>query len=106
MRRRRAKRALGRLAAPLAALPREPGSTLAASLAVRGDAVDSATATAAANARRRTAGGSGTWLTILPLGAHLELRRDAGWREQAPRQRAGRSAFVTARPGAAHSALT
>ena len=55
-----------------------PDSTLAASLAVHPDGLDSARWRAGANERRRTADVE-PWLTILPVQEHLELLTRAGW---------------------------
>jgi methyltransferase (TIGR00027 family) len=56
-----------------------PGSSLAASLSVHADGLDSAQVLAVANARRRTAEAE-PWLTILPAQAQTALLRRAGWR--------------------------
>ncbi|HET7018461.1 MAG TPA: SAM-dependent methyltransferase [Streptosporangiaceae bacterium] len=56
-----------------------PGSSLAASLAVHADGLDSAEVLAVANARRRTAEAE-PWLTILPADAQVALLSRAGWR--------------------------
>jgi methyltransferase (TIGR00027 family) len=83
------------------------GSTLAASLAVHPDGLDSRQVLAAANSRRRT-GQSEPWRTILPAAAHLGLLDRAGWQctaavdaaQLAPEAQPGRSLLVTARrPG-------
>jgi len=55
-----------------------PRSTLAASLAVHRDGVDSEQAVVIANSRRRSAMNE-PWRTILPAGAHLALLTRAGW---------------------------
>jgi methyltransferase (TIGR00027 family) len=64
-----------------------PGSTLAVTLAIHADGLDSAEVVANANARRR-AGASEPWLTILPAADHLAMLAQAGWRvtavEEAP----------------------
>jgi methyltransferase (TIGR00027 family) len=81
------------------------GSTLAASLSVHGEGLDSARVAAVANGRRR-AGQAEPWLTILPAPAHLDLLRQAGWSpadsvdaaQLAPEAIPGRSLLVTARP--------
>jgi methyltransferase (TIGR00027 family) len=94
--------AIGGLLAGLAARA-APGSTLAASLAVHGDELDSRQVVAAANARRRS-GRSEPWRTILPVQQHLRLLSDCGWSavqtHHAP-SAAGRprgSLLVSARP--------
>jgi methyltransferase (TIGR00027 family) len=82
------------------------GSTLAASLSVHGEGLDSARVAAVANARRR-AGRAEPWLTILPAPAHLDLLRQAAWSpatpvdaaDLAPEATPGRSLLITARPG-------
>jgi methyltransferase (TIGR00027 family) len=56
-----------------------PAATLAASLAVHAEGVDSARVVAAANARRLT-GEREPWQTILPAGEHRELLARCGWR--------------------------
>jgi len=81
------------------------GSTLAASLAVHSDGLDSAKVLAHANARRRTAAAE-PWLTILPARAHAELLAAAGWQITRTLDAAdlgtgadrGRSLLVTAAP--------
>jgi methyltransferase (TIGR00027 family) len=83
------------------------GSVLAASLAVHRDGIDSSTALAVANARRRT-GREEPWRTILPRRTHLELVAAAGWQvEQVvdaadlePAAEAGRTLLVRASPAA------
>jgi methyltransferase (TIGR00027 family) len=54
------------------------GSTLAASLSIHRDDLDSARVVAVANGRRRD-GETEPWLTILPAAAHVDLLRRAGW---------------------------
>lgn len=82
-----------------------PGSTLAASLAVHADGLDSGRVVQVANARRRTASAE-PWRTILPPEQHLALLTRSGWTvtgqldaaelEQAAEP--GRSLLVTATP--------
>jgi methyltransferase (TIGR00027 family) len=82
-----------------------PGSTLAVSLAVHQNGLDSMQVAAVANARRR-AGRTEPWQTILPAGAHLALLQAAGWpaeqvvdaAELEPTAVADRSLLVAARP--------
>jgi methyltransferase (TIGR00027 family) len=81
------------------------GSTLAASLSVHREGLDSAHVAEVANARRR-AGRTEPWLTILPAPAHLDLLRQAGWSPAEsidaaslhPGATPGRSLLVTAHP--------
>jgi len=81
------------------------GSTLAASLAVHRDGLDSARVLEQANSRRRTAAAE-PWLTILPARAHADLLVAAGWRITRTLDVAdlgtgadrGRSLLVTAEP--------
>jgi methyltransferase (TIGR00027 family) len=81
-------------------------STLAVSLAVHPEGIDSEMVVATANAARRT-GVTEPWRTILPQEAHLALVSDAGWRvrlvvdasEIDSNARPGRSLFVEARAG-------
>jgi len=56
----------------------QPGSVLAASIAIHADGFDSDEVVAAANLRRRT-GDAEPWRTILPAAEHLELVELAGW---------------------------
>jgi methyltransferase (TIGR00027 family) len=56
-----------------------PGSRLTASLAIHADAVDSARAVDAANARRRSATAE-PWRTIRSRAGHLRLLVESGWR--------------------------
>ena len=82
-----------------------PGSRLAASLSVHRDGLDSERVVAVANDRRRAAEAE-PWLTILPVAAHLDLLRRAGWRtagqvdaaELGTGAEPGRSLLVTATP--------
>jgi methyltransferase (TIGR00027 family) len=84
------------------------GSRLAASLSVHRDGLDSERVAAVANARSR-AGKSEPWLTILPVAAHLDLLRQAGWHvaeqvdaaELGTGTEPGRSLLVTADPQSA-----
>jgi O-methyltransferase involved in polyketide biosynthesis len=81
------------------------GSTLAASLSVHREGLDSAHVAEVANARRR-AGRTEPWLTILPAPAHLDLLRQTGWSPAEsidaaslhPGATPGRSLLVTAHP--------
>ena len=81
------------------------GSSLAASLAIHADGLDSAAVLARGNARRRTAG-SEPWLTILPAAGQTDLLARAGWlltsavdpADLGTGADAGRSLLVTARP--------
>jgi methyltransferase (TIGR00027 family) len=81
------------------------GSTLAVSLAIHADGLDTSAVISGANAGRRFAR-SEPWLTVLPLGEWLALLREAGWGEEhvvepaalVPGAPAGRSALVRARP--------
>jgi methyltransferase (TIGR00027 family) len=81
------------------------GSTLAASLAIHPDGLDTARVLQVANSRRRAAGAE-PWLTILPAAAHLDLLAQAGWQGAGPTDAAelgtgaepGRSLLVTAHP--------
>ncbi|HEY2550911.1 MAG TPA: SAM-dependent methyltransferase [Streptosporangiaceae bacterium] len=96
-------RLLGGLRASAAA-----GSTLAASLAVHADGLDSGRVVQVANARRRTASAE-PWRTILPPERHLALITGAGWlvtgqldaAELEPAVEPGRSLLVTATPATA-----
>jgi methyltransferase (TIGR00027 family) len=81
------------------------GSTLAASLSVHREGLDSARVAAVANGRRRD-GRTEPWLTILPAPAHLDLLRQVGWSPAEsvdaaslhPGVTPGRSLLVTAHP--------
>jgi methyltransferase (TIGR00027 family) len=81
------------------------GSTLAASLAVHADGLDSGQVVLVANARRRTSSAE-PWRTILPAARHLGLLTGAGWlvtsqldaAELDPAAEPGRSLLVTATP--------
>ena len=81
------------------------GSTLAASLAIHPDGLDTARVLQVANSRRRAAGAE-PWLTILPAAAHLDLLTQAGWQaagqtdvaELGTGAEPGRSLLVTAHP--------
>jgi methyltransferase (TIGR00027 family) len=81
------------------------GSTLAASLAIHGDGLDSARVLEVANSRRLTSQAE-PWLTILPAAAHLGLLGRAGWQaaesvdaaELGTGAEPGRSLLVTAYP--------
>jgi methyltransferase (TIGR00027 family) len=79
-----------------------PGSTLAASLAIHREGLDSAMVVAGANARRRN-GAAEPWRTILPRDEQLGLITAAGWSVTAAVSDAelgtgapGRSVLVTA----------
>jgi methyltransferase (TIGR00027 family) len=80
------------------------GSTLAASLAVHPEGLDSARVAAAMNDGRKH-GDTEPWLTILPAGGYLRLLADAGWRAvrtaapPAPEPAARGSLLVVAEPG-------
>jgi methyltransferase (TIGR00027 family) len=82
-----------------------PGSSLAASLSIHADGLDSAQVLVQANGRRRAADAE-PWLTILPAAAQAALLLRAGWRITASADAAdlgtgadpGRSLLVTAVP--------
>jgi len=81
------------------------GSTLAASLAVHSDGLDSARVLDVANSRRPNSAAE-PWVTILPAAAHLDLLTRAGWQparsvdaaELGTGAEPGRSLLVTAHP--------
>jgi methyltransferase (TIGR00027 family) len=81
------------------------GSTLAASLVIHRDDLDSAWVLEVVNSRRRIAVAE-PFLTILPAAAHLDLLTQAGWQAGEPTDAAelgtgaepGRSLLVTAHP--------
>jgi methyltransferase (TIGR00027 family) len=87
------------------------GSTLAASLAIHRDGLDSARVLEVANSRRRTAA-TEPWVTILPAALHLDLLRQAGWQaaesidasDLGTGAEPGRSLLATAHPAAGVSA--
>jgi methyltransferase (TIGR00027 family) len=82
-----------------------PGSSLAASLAIHAEGLDSARVLEVANARRQTADAE-PWLTILPVSAQADLLESAGWLVTTAVDAAdlgtgadrGRSLLVTAQP--------
>jgi methyltransferase (TIGR00027 family) len=87
------------------------GSTLAASLAIHRDGLDSERVLEVANSRRRNPG-TEPWVTILPASVHLDLLRQAGWQtdesidasELGTGVDRGRSLLATAYPAADFSA--
>jgi methyltransferase (TIGR00027 family) len=81
------------------------GSTLAASLSVHRDGLDSARVLQVANSRRRSSAAE-PWVTILPAAAYVDLLGQAGWplarsvdaAELGTGAEPGRSLLVTAHP--------
>ncbi len=84
-------------------------SALAVSLAVHAVGIDSERLKQVANTQRLV-GATEPWLTILPVDAHLELLRGAGWRVERTVDQIeldadappGKSLLVTARPDGIH----